>query len=446
MAVLGAMLLDPDSAIDIAAERLDPSCFFNPAHRLVFETILDLREESGPHNIDALVVEDALRRKGRLDDVGGAVFLARLMNTVPSAANIERYADIVYEHAVLRRMIDVGSSMVRRCFDVEKTPRELLDEFEEEILTIAEVGRSEGAVPVGEIAMDAVDLLEKIRDRDPAVMGLSTGFPDLDAFITGLRKGEMIVLAARPSIGKTALALNIACNVALNPENPAPVAVFSLEMSRELLLLRLVCSMARISLSDIRDGHISQARWIDLIGEVDRLRRTPLFIDDTGGLSIKELRHRARQLRRKHKIELIVVDYLQLIRSDATNRNATRENEVARISAQLKGLAKELQVPVLVLAQLNRQAEQANQLPRLSHLRESGAIEQDADIVMLLHRERDVESARGGEEGHEAKIIVAKHRNGPTGVVTLRFVPKWTRFESVTHHVPEDAVAQFAQE
>jgi len=432
VAVLGSMLLDPEGAVDVATAKLKfERSFFNPNHQTIFDTLVEETSERRRGSMDLLSLADALDRKGRLDEVGGASYLARILNSVPSAANIEKYVDIVYEHAVLRRLIASAAGIVGECFDRERPAKELLDAFEEEILSIAGLHAAAAAVPVGDVIMKAIDLLEKLRHKDRSVMGLSSGFPDLDALITGFRPGEMIVLAARPSIGKTALALNIACNIALNDE-PAGVGFFSLEMGTELLVLRLLCTLAKVSLGDIRDGAISQARWQGITQQGERLKNAPIYIDDTGALDIDDLRHRARQMWRKYDIQMIIVDYLQLVRPVLASRNSTRENEVSQISARLKALAKELGVPVLVLAQLNRQASQPGQRPRLSHLRESGAIEQDADIVALLHRDRDVENQQGVhiDEGMDAELIIAKNRNGPTGLVPLTFIPAWTRFES----------------
>jgi len=432
IAVLGSMLLDPENAIDAAVARLNfPGSFFHPGHQTIFDTLVELCADRRKSGIDLLSLSDALDRRGRLEEIGGASYLARILNSVPSAANVDKYVDIVYDDAVLRRIIASGADIVGQCFDRERSVKELLDAFEEEILGISELHAASAAVPVGEVILKAIDLLDKLRQKDPSVMGLSSGFPDLDALITGFRPGEMIVLAARPSIGKTALALNVACNIAMN-DNPTAVGIFSLEMGTELLVLRLLCTLARVSLGDIRDGAISQARWQGITQQGERLKKAPIYIDDAGTLDIDDLRHRARQMWRKHDVRMIIVDYLQLVRPVSSNRNSTRENEVSQISARLKALAKELNIPVLVLAQLNRQASQPGQRPRLSHLRESGAIEQDADIVALLHRDRDVETDQGVhiDEGMDAELIIAKNRNGPTGLVPLTFIPAWTRFES----------------
>ena len=270
--------------------------------------------------------------------------------------------------------------------------------------------------------------MDKLSRNDDGVRGLQTGFTDLDRLITGLKSGEMTVLAARPSIGKTAFALNIVSNIALGKSH-APVGVFSLEMSTESLVLRLLCSLAKINLGDIRDRAISTARWNELITASARLKEAPIYIDDSGDLDVLELRTKSRRMVREHGVKFIVIDYLQLLRAVGSNRNSTRENEVSQMSGRIKGLAKELKIPIMVLAQLNRQAEQPGQRPRLSHLRESGAIEQDADVVALLHRDRELETNKGNiGEGTDAELIIAKHRNGPTGIVPLTFLSQYTCF------------------
>jgi replicative DNA helicase len=434
VAVLGAVLLDPQAALDVAASRLGfPGSFHNPAHQTVFDLLLELSNSGSRGGIDLVTLADALDKRGMLDQVGGPAYLGRLMGSVPSAANIEQYVSIVHEHALLRRLVRAGADIVEACYSGEGSTREVIDRIETEIMGITSLGRRDEAVPVGAVVIKAIEMLDKLHRRDSSVMGLQTGYPDLDSIIGGLRGGEMFVLAARPSIGKTALALNMVSNVTLR-DDPAPTCIFSLEMSTELLVLRLLCSLARVNLGDIRDGALSPSRWQEIMTQGQRLREAPIFIDDTGGLDIVELRARARRMWREHGIRLIVIDYLQLLKGTGLNRNTTRENEVSQISGGIKNLAKELDIPVVVLAQLNRQAAQQGALPRLSHLRESGAIEQDADVVALLHRERETEKdgagAGGTREGMEAKIVVAKHRNGPTGIVNLTFLPQFTRFES----------------
>ena len=313
----------------------------------------------------------------------------------------------------------------------------MLDEIETQITSLTSMEAGSEATLIADCVMDAVSHMESLHRRDESAIGIQTGYADLDECITGLRPGEMFVLAARPSIGKTALALNMAANMALR-ETPVSVGVFSLEMSRELLTLRFLCSEARVNLRDIREGAVSRARWNEIIEAAGRLREAPICIDDTGNIDIVEMRAKARRMHRKYGVQVLVVDYLQLMKS-SSGPNATRENEVARNSAGIKTLAKELNVPIIVLAQLNRQAEQTGQRPKLSHLRESGAIEQDADVVALLHRDREADAgAEGNVNEMEAELIIAKHRNGPTGIIPLTFLKQYTRFESRARFSDED--------
>jgi replicative DNA helicase len=439
MAVLGSMLLDPLTAIDTAAARLNfTNSFFVPAHQQIFTCLVELRNKSAGSAIDLITVANALENLGDLERVGGRGYLTQLLSCVPSAANVEQYAEIVRENAILRRLIRTGADIADRCFDPQESVPELVDEIETEILSLTQLQGGVDSTPIRGLVKPAVAYLEKLYTKDAAVVGITTGYPDLDHLITGLRPGDMFVLAARPSIGKTALALNLATNVALS-KTPKAVGVFSLEMSADQLVLRLLCSEARVNMADIKDGALSAARWNDIMAAADRLSKAPLFIDDTGSLDILELRARARRLHQQHHVELLVIDYLQLMRPAGQSRNSTRENEVSQMSGGIKTLAKELRIPIIVLAQLNRQAEQTGQRPKLSHLRESGAIEQDADIVALLHRERETESGQERSyEGTEAELIIAKHRNGPTGIVRLSFFPHWTKFESRSPVSDED--------
>lgn len=438
--MLGAMLLDPANAVDAAASKLNfPDSFHNPAHQEIFTALVELSNDSPRSAIDLITLTEALDRKGKLEECGGRAYLSQLICSVPTAANIEQYAEIVHKNAVLRRLIRTSADILNRCFDPQDDLDELLDAIEAEILSVTGLSEGSGAQPVADLMLPAIDHLDKLHSGDLSVMGIQTGYEDLDNIITGLRPGEMTVIASRPSIGKTALALNMALEMAVR-DNPVGVGFFSLEMSAELLVLRLLCSHARVGLGDIRDGALSQAKWQQITESGQMLRESRIYIDDTGGLDIMEMRSRARRMKRDWDIGIIFVDYLQLLRANL-GKNATRENEVSRISGGIKALAKELDIPIVVLAQLNRQAEQAGQRPRLSHLRESGAIEQDADVVALLHREREAQMEGGAsvmQEGMDAELIIAKHRNGPTGIVPLTFLPRYTRFESRSRYTDED--------
>lgn len=432
MAVLGAMLQDPATAIDPAVSRLNYTGSFHvPAHQDIFTVLVKLSCEKIRRAIDLITVSEALQAAGVLEKVGGQPYLMQLINSVPSAANIEHYVEIVHQASVLRKLIRTSASIMERCYDPQEPVRELVDSVEREVLSIAEMHTSNEVVQIGSRIYEAINYMEKLHNHDPSIRGIQTGFIDLDKKITGLRAGEMFVLAARPSIGKTALAMNIVANIALS-DTPTPVGVFSLEMSTSQLILRLICSLARVNMVDIRDGALSSARWTEIANAADRLRKTNnILIDDTGSIDVLQLRAKARRMKREHKIGLVVIDYLQLLKPGSNKKNSTRENEVSEMSGGIKALAKELEIPIMVLAQLNRQAEQTGQRPKLSHLRESGAIEQDADVVALLHRDRETETGQmPTEEPREAELIIAKHRNGSVGIVPLTFLPQYTRFES----------------
>ncbi len=433
MAVLGCMLLEPECAIDLAMARLNfENAFFTPAHQKIFTLLVRLRNEMRRDAIDLITVSNALTAEGLLEQVGGRAYLSQLMNVVPSSANIEQYVEIVRENAVLRRLIRTGCEVAERSFDPqERSVRELVDQFQSQVLELTQLHSGADMAHIGEKIMGAVEYLDKLHNKDESVYGIRTGYPDLDGLITGLKPGDLFVLAARPSIGKTAFAMNVATNVAMG-HNPRPVGVFSLEMSTEQLILRLLCSRAGVNLREIRDGALSHSRWNDIMAAASSFKTAPIYIDDTGTLDILALRAKARRLKQQHDVQVLFIDYLQLLKPASVNKNTTRENEVSQISGGLKSLAKELGIPIVVLAQLNRQAEQSGSKPKLGHLRESGAIEQDADVVALLHRERDTDAGIVGKdtEGREAELIIAKHRNGPTGVVKLSFIPAYTRFES----------------
>lgn len=448
IAVLGSIMLDPDLALDTAVSVLKTAdSFYNPAHKKIFNAVVELGEKHGKtlSTIDLITLIDFLKKNGRLDQVGGESYLARVMNSVPTAANVEYYVDIVRQNAVLRRLIQTGTDIVEKAFNQQSSVKELVDEIEGEVLRITQTNENESAVAIGDKVLSAIHFIDKLHQQDSSAVGLQTGYTELDRILMGLHPGEMFVLAARPSIGKTALALNIAENIALASESSASVGIFSLEMSVDQLVLRQLCSLARINLGDVRECALSQGRWQEIMAAGQRLKKAPIYIDDSSaGLDIAELRARARRMKREQDVQIIFIDYLQLLKPVNTNRSTTRENEVSQISGGIKSLANELQIPVVVLAQLNRQAAQPGQKPRLSQLRESGAIEQDADVVALLHRERETENETYNDSRTpmEAELIVAKHRNGQTGRVPLVFIPAYTRFEMRSPVDDEDVPEQ----
>ena len=427
VAVLGSMLIAPEAAsLALSALNFD-GAFYRGAHQTIFNAMLELNPGKSEAALDPVVLADHLERSGHLDEVGGRAYLSQLMDSVPTAANIEHYVEIVREKAILRKLISACALSMDKCYEADNA-RDVLDAIGQCIFDITSMNQTKEIMDIHSLAYEALDYLNKLMKGDQEVLGLRTGY-DFDRLITGLKPGELFVLAARPSIGKTALAMNMALNIALS-DPPVPVGIFSLEMPALQLVIRMLCSLTRISMSDLRHGSISTMQWADVMNAADQLQKSGIFIDDTGAIDILELRAKARRMRAQHNIQAIFIDYLQLIKVHSKS-NASRENEVAMISGALKAMAKELNIPVVVLAQLNRQAEQQGEKPKLSHLRESGAIEQDADIVALLHRDRDKQYEQG--EGNDdtplkAELIIAKNRNGGTGTTHLLFFPKYTCF------------------
>jgi replicative DNA helicase len=416
-AVLSCVLTDPINTLDLALGALSvEGAFCHPAHRQIFAALRELRQTGDPAAVDLVTLADQLDRQGILDDVGGDEYLTELLNVVPTTANIERYIESVRHSHILRNMIAVCTDVVGRCYECDGDVPGLVDQVEAEIMRVAELRDDQDAQSLEQLLPDAIKFLDDLHNRRASSIGIPTGF-DLDDKITGLKPGEMTVLAARPSIGKTALALNIARNVSV--QQKVGVGFFSLEMSSLQVVVRMLSSEARANLKDIRDGRLSNPEWAEIVEAEARLRTAPLYIIDTPQLSSLEIRQKARRLKQEYDIGLVIIDYLQLIRAAGGNASTTREQEVARQSAEIKALAKELEIPVVVLCQLNRQAEQGGR-PKLSQLRESGAIEQDADVVLLLHRARETEQADDDADidvsaGIEAELIVAKNRNGETG-------------------------------
>jgi replicative DNA helicase len=428
VAVLASILIDPKQTMPFA-RRLSASSFYKVAHQVIFQAMLDLAEKNGGR-FDEVLLADALQSTGALDNIGGRAYLAQLTCHLATAANIEQYVEIVHHKMVLRRLMENAISTLDRCEASDSNVMQLVDEIEKEIMEISKDHTANRTVDMKKLTKDAIAYLEKLVNKDLQAIGLSTGFVDLDNLITGLRPAEMIVLAARPSIGKTSLAMNIASHIAMTLHKP--VGVFSLEMSSEMLAVRLLCGESEINQRDIRNGSITPGKWQDMLVAADRLYNAPIFIDDTPALDILELRAKARSMHTEHHVTCIFIDYLQLLRSGSENRNSNRENEVARISSGIKALAKELGIPIVVLAQLNRQAEESGGKPKLSHLRESGSIEQDADIVMMLHGER------AGEPSRKAELMIVKQRNGAVGNVDLLFFGAQTRFRSVARVEDKD--------
>jgi replicative DNA helicase len=423
-AVLGAMLLD-GRAISRALEILDESAFYRPAHRRIFAALVSLWENK-EDAIDVLSVGEELRRRGDFEAVGGAAELAGLLNQVATAAHVEYHAQIVKEKAILRQLIEVSTDIARRAYEAHEEPASLLDDAERSIFSISDNRIRKGFIPVSDLIAPTIKRIEKLYEEKKPVTGVESGFVDLDRMTSGFQAGDLIILAGRPSMGKTSLALNMAAHVALRAK--LGVGVFSLEMSMEQLLLRLLCSEARVSAQRLRTGYIRDKEWPLLITAASDLTGAPVYIDDTPGMTVLEMRAKARRLKAETDLGLIVVDYLQLMQGTG-HRQENRQQEISEISRSLKALAKELRVPVIALSQLSRATEKREGArPMLSDLRESGAIEQDADIVFFVYREEHYK--RTDENEGMGEIIIGKQRNGPVGVVKVAFISEYTRFES----------------
>ncbi len=430
------MLISPREIIAECVEKINEGYFYIPAHQTIYSHLVELWNAA--QGIDLITFTQVLRDRNVLDAIGGASFVTSLFTFVPTAANVGYYLDIVREKFILREIIAACTESVRRSYEEQDEVNNLLDEVEAKILAVGE-DRFRGQMPgMKEQVMGALESIEQLWERRGGITGISTGFAELDRMTNGMHEAEMIVIAARPSMGKTALAMNIAEHVAISSK--LPVAVFSLEMSSQQLVQRLLCSRARVNLQKVREGFLAERDFPSLTAAASKLAEAEIFIDDSAGLSILELRAKARRLKAQKNIQLIVVDYLQLLRSMSRRAQDNRQLEISEISAGLKGLAKELKIPIIVLAQLNRQPEaRSGGKPRLSDLRESGSIEQDADLVGLLVRpeiyEED-EEARAEKAG-EAELIIAKQRNGPVGEIPLTFLKEFTRFEDRARNVSE---------
>ena len=425
-AVLGGLLLD-NSTWDAIADRLTAEDFYRRDHQQIFAAIAELAGRSEP--ADAVTLAEHLAAKGEAEDTGGLAYLAGLARDTPTAANIRAYADIVRERALLRHLIRVSGEIAASAYASEGRPaKDLVDEAERLVFQIAEAGRRTGSgfVALKDILGETIDRLDMLHENQWQLTGISTGYTDLDRMTAGLQPGDLVIVAGRPSMGKTTFALNIGENAAISAG--VPVAVFSMEMSREQLSMRMISSLGRVDQSHLRTGMFGDEDWARINGAIAQMKTAPIYIDDSGALTPTEVRARARRLSRERGLGLIIVDYLQLMQVPGTKEN--RATEISEISRSLKALAKELRVPVIALSQLNRGVEQrTDKKPVMSDLRESGAIEQDADVIMLIYREEvyDQDTPRKGI----ADIIVAKQRNGPTGEVHLTFLGKYTRFENM---------------
>ena len=440
--VLGCALLAPAESLGHCIERFTAGSevFYDLRHRVIYDQLIEMYERKDA--IDLITVQQQLKDKQQLEGVGGLAYLSSLPDAVPSAANLEFYLEIVREKFVLRRMIATCTDVVSRAYEHQGEVDQLLDEVERDVLKMSGDRVASSSPGMKELVHRAIHHIEAYHQRQGQLGGIATGFVDLDRMTDGLHEGEMIVIAARPSMGKTSLAMNMAEYVAVNLR--LPVGVFSLEMTAESLVMRMMSSLARVNARSIRDGFLSERDFAKLTTAAGHLAKAPLFIDDSSGLSVLQMRAKARRMHQQHGIKLFVVDYLQLLHSTA-RRAENRQQEIADISNGVKALAKELKVPVIVLSQLNRELEKdKSRKPRMSDLRESGSIEQDADLVALLYKPNAGEDEDGPPPDQEAipvNLLIAKQRNGPTGDVQLTFLKSCTRFESAAKISGEDIPA-----
>jgi replicative DNA helicase len=424
--VLGAILVD-NAAFNSAAEILSREDFFRDAHRRIFEAMAVLAERSQP--IDLVTLKDELARQSALEAVGGATFLAALVDGVPRITSVEHWSRLIKEKAVVRNLIHAGNRIVQSCYEGEDEAAELLDRAEKAIFDIAERRIRQGFVDMGEIVKESFRTIDQLSQSKDVVTGLPTGFVDIDEMTSGLQKGDLVIVAGRPAMGKTSFCLNVAQHVALRTGETA--GIFSLEMSRAQLALRMLCSDARIDAHRLRTGKLTEKDWARLAKAYTDLSQARLFIDDSATITPLEMRAKCRRLKAEHNLGLVIVDYLQLVTSSGRVEN--RQQELSAISRSMKGLAKELDIPVIALSQLSRAPEaRTDRRPQLSDLRESGALEQDADIVMFIYREEEYKAT--DENRGIAEIIIGKQRNGPTGNRRLAFIKEFTRFENLEWH------------
>lgn len=422
-AVLASMLLD-QAAIDRVEEILDEGAFYRGAHRKVFQAIASLSARN--ESVDLITVTEELRRQGDLESIGGVTFLQSLLDSVPSAANVAHHARLVLEKAVLRRMITTAGEIIEKSYEAANPWSTILDQAEQSLFMISQTRLRKEFLPIKDVLRTTFEIIEELYEHKRAVTGVESGFEDLDRLTAGFQKSDLIIIAGRPSMGKTSLMLNMAEHAAIKKR--LPVGVFSLEMSKEQVVQRFLCSQARIPAQRLRTGFLKESEWPKLTDAAAHLSEAPIFIDDTPAIGLMEMRAKARRLKSRHGLALLLVDYLQL--AQGLGSAESRQQEISQISQGLKALAKELEIPVIAGSQLSRAVEsRENKRPILSDLRESGAIEQDADLVMFVYREEvykpDNEDVKG-----LAELIIGKHRNGPTDTVPLVFIGEYTRFEA----------------
>lgn len=432
--LLSAILIDNTTLLDIV-EILSPDDFYKSVHQTIFSAVLELFNRSEP--VDLVTLSNALKEQGRIEQIGGATYLAKLLD-IPLATNAVHYAKIVYEKACLRRLIEKANAIVRKCFEDSGNLDEVLDFSQRSIFEISEKKIKQAFYPLKDIINVNIDALEDRQGKRALVTGVETGFTDLDKLTSGFQKSDLIIIAARPGMGKTAFALNIARNAAVKTNTP--VAMFSLEMSKEQLSLRMLCSEAKVDSTRVRSGFLSNEDWKSLTDAAGILSEQPIYIDDSPAISVMEIRAKARRLKMNKGLGLVIVDYLQLMRGSLTAER--RDLEIADISRSLKALAKELSIPVIALSQLNRKLEdRADKRPQLADLRESGALEQDADVVAFIYRDEVYNKNEDNPKRNTAEILLEKQRNGPTGKITLTFISAFTLFKDMTidkYNIKED--------
>ena len=420
-AVLGSMLTDKD-AVNAAIETLKEDAFYREDNRAIYQAIINLYSKSEP--IDIITLKDELESMDKFEQVGGYEYLASLPDKVPTTANVQKYIKIVEEKAILRKLIKTANEIIELGYDPAEDVEDIMDNAEKKIFDIMQSKNQKGYTPIKDVLVESFTKLEELYNRKQHITGVPTGFVELDYKTAGLHGSELILVAARPAMGKTAFALNIATNAALRGN--APVAIFRLEMSKDQLVNRILCSEAMVDSNKVRTGKLEEDDWVKLAGAIGPLSESEIYIDDTPGISVMEIRTKCRKLKMEKNIGLVVIDYLQLVQG-SNKRQASREQEISEISRSLKILAKEINVPVIALSQLSRAVEQRpDHRPMLSDLRESGAIEQDADIVMFLYR--DDYYNKESEKKDIAEVIIAKQRGGQTGTVELLWMGNYTKF------------------
>ncbi|MEA2116275.1 MAG: replicative DNA helicase [Thermodesulfobacteriota bacterium] len=429
-AVLGTILIQDRSLLKVV-EILSANDFYRDAHKVIYEAMVSLFEKREPH--DLITVTSLLIDQNRLDQIGGAAYLASLTDVIPFTGTLVHHAHIIREKAILRRLIQTSTEVAARCYNAQDDIETMVDEAEKTIFEIAQARKTQGFESMAKIVPKAFDRITRLADRKEHITGVGTGYEELDRMTAGLQPSDLIILAGRPSMGKTALAMNMVQHAALIDK--IPVAVFSLEMSMEQLALRMLCSVGRIDSQHIRTGRLHDNDWPKLTRATGMLTDAPIYIDDSAGITVLEMRAKARRLKSEHDLGLVVVDYLQLMQGKSGIEN--RAQEISDISRSLKAMAKELDVPVIALSQLNRLLEsRTDKRPQLSDLRESGAIEQDADVIVFIYRDEVYNKAEDNPSRGIAEVIVGKQRNGPIGTVKLTFLAEFTTFESYTNLQP----------